>query len=738
MAEDRHHNKDEATNKRVLRTREEVVQDILRASEVTSLSPEEEEADEIRLIAQSLQNRKGSFGLHFAVCDDSARQQEITRRLSALLVDQELVELELSGDEKSLLDTLYSAPGKPAPLVVYGIEKLLPQGNELVHQLRRQDTLQEMQMRREQFRSLGRPLLLWMAEYVYTLIGQQAVDFWSWQGGAAFFTSAAPTPYFSASGSSIQLPQFSEQNTIRKVQQGFVGREEEIKQITAMLSEQQSVLIYGLPGVGKTDLALTVADCLSAEYPDARLYVPLRGSTTNPEDPLNGIRMIIQAFMPLQILPDNQDELLPIYHLVLGGKRALIILDDTPSATVTSIFAPPKGSALIATSRRKLSIPSIQAIRLGTLKMKDSQRLLQSFCSRVTNNEAEDLASLCGFMPVALRIAGSRLARNAHISPTSYAAELRAGGLRSIATPHESLEIFFNKSYNALNAETARVFRQLSVFSNDFDAETEAVVCEDRDNTHLHLLVEGSLVSFDEDTDRYRMIDLLRQYAAGLLSREEQERATQRAVIYYLHSIRDENQLRQEFSREDFWSVIQAIAQPIVRRYAMRYRDPAGVDSLEDIVSSLSTTAYMAVLEQLPKIKLDSSKDIIGLLQTVIKYRIMDERAHQFRRESRYASLPDNIDSLPEVVDPHSQSFENQIADREYVQQLLGVIQDYWKNNLSPADRQIAQYRYQDPPLPFSEIATKLGPSTTETSVRQRHHRILQLTRSHLKNSGLL
>ncbi len=141
-----------------------------------------------RRLKQSLRHSQGNFALFFVGYDGVPQRKLLVQRLRAELPDQNPVELQLNESDESLLDKLLAAPGTPEPLFVYGIEKLLPTGDALDRKLRREKTLHELQLQRERFRQLGRPLLLWMPEYAYAMIGQQAVDFWSWQRGAFFFT----------------------------------------------------------------------------------------------------------------------------------------------------------------------------------------------------------------------------------------------------------------------------------------------------------------------------------------------------------------------------------------------------------------------------------------------------------------------------------------------------------------------------------------------------------------------
>src|ERR1035441_8580818 len=172
-------------------SRDEILRELADIHVTQARDPGEENARNLRRLAQAIRNAEGHFALIFAVCNDRREQRRLGRSLGAQLANPP-VDVTVAGSEPGLLDVLSAAPDPPRPLFVYGLEQMLPSGDDGLR--RRENTLHELQLRREQFRSLGRLFLLCLPEYAYTLIGQQAVDFWSWKSGGFFFTETRRSP----------------------------------------------------------------------------------------------------------------------------------------------------------------------------------------------------------------------------------------------------------------------------------------------------------------------------------------------------------------------------------------------------------------------------------------------------------------------------------------------------------------------------------------------------------------
>ncbi|HKG79316.1 MAG TPA: tetratricopeptide repeat protein [Pyrinomonadaceae bacterium] len=152
---------------------------------------------------------------------------------------------------------------------------------------------------------------------------------------------------------------------------------------------------------------------------------------------------------------------------------------------------------------------------------------------------AEQICKLCGYLPLALRAAGSLLKITVDLDPVDYIAQLQdeRNRLERIGTEGVEIDVAtsFNLSYARLATEAARVFRLLSVFPATFDALAEEVVCADAGHVQLSDLVRRSLVLYDESTKRYRLHELARLFADAKLSTEERAVGQKRFATHYKH-----------------------------------------------------------------------------------------------------------------------------------------------------------------------------------------------------------
>lgn len=322
----------------------------------------------------------------------------------------------------------------------------------------------------------------------------------------------------------------------------FVGREKEIADLLSTLRGGTSAGISGISGmggIGKTELALYVAGKLRDTYPDAQLVVDMRGTDNPPRDPSDALAACIRAFVGLeQRLPDDADELTRLYRSVLEGKRALILLDNAFDSAQARPLLPPAGSALLVTSRRAVTLPRMTRVMLDQLQPTEARELLTGIASRIAPDIADRICYLCGYLPLAIRAAGSLLDVTVDLDPTDYAAQLGDERTRLELIGTEGVDVgveaSFNLSYARLDTDAARVFRQLAVFPASFDAKAEEMVCEDEGHKHLSELLRRSLVLYNADTARYRLHDLARLFADSRLSEEERSAGWMRHAAHYL------------------------------------------------------------------------------------------------------------------------------------------------------------------------------------------------------------
>lgn len=168
-----------------------------------------------------------------------------------------------------------------------------------------------------------------------------------------------PARYAEYAGRVRHIPQTLK--TLRNPTADFTGRSGDIADLVAHLSQDgRSVAIVGIRGmggIGKTELALTVAQALGDRYPDAQLDFELQpGSVPLTAEAL--LAAVIHAFEPEVRLPDELPELQGIYRAVLAGRRGLLLLDNAAGPDqVRPLLPPPAGWAVLVTARVRFPLP---------------------------------------------------------------------------------------------------------------------------------------------------------------------------------------------------------------------------------------------------------------------------------------------------------------------------------------------------------------------------------------------
>ncbi|MGH2523779.1 MAG: NB-ARC domain-containing protein, partial [Anaerolineales bacterium] len=333
----------------------------------------------------------------------------------------------------------------------------------------------------------------------------------------------------------------------------FTGREVELKELLDNFDKGATIFgLRGMGGIGKTALALKLAAVLTPSYPDAQFFLDLQGTSDSPLTPAAALAQVVRAYHPEGMLPESEGELRRLYLAVLHSQRALLLIDNARDAAQVLPLLPPPGCALLVTSRQRLTLPGLIPKDLNTLPPADARELLIKIAPRMAptpgpspvaegyatgEGTADEIARLCGYLPLALRAAGSLLAATPDLSPARYAAQLRDERARLERIGEEGVErdvtASFNLSYARLPEAAARVFRQMAVFPGWFDALADEAVCDDEGHAHLSELVWRSLVDYDETAQRYRLHDPARLFADARLTEPERAAAQQRYAEYY-------------------------------------------------------------------------------------------------------------------------------------------------------------------------------------------------------------
>jgi tetratricopeptide (TPR) repeat protein len=304
----------------------------------------------------------------------------------------------------------------------------------------------------------------------------------------------------------------------------FVGRNKELRKILTGIEKASGAAISGLtgmPGIGKTTLGLVVAHDLVDKYSDAQFFINLRGTSKDPLKPLDVMKHIIHSFYPTEDLRNaTADELAGKYQSALAEKRAVIFLDNAHDASQVSPLLPPSNCFMLVTSRFHFTVSGLQTIKLDILKEKDAVKLITGICSRIINKDAQRIAALCGYLPIALRLAASYLEIHTDWTTEEYINQLSDKAKRLQALQLEgadaSIEALFEQSYQQLSNDEQRFWNMLVVFPASF--KRDALVSVWNLNNAATRKVAGklcqySLLEYDPITTRYHLHDLLADFA---------------------------------------------------------------------------------------------------------------------------------------------------------------------------------------------------------------------------------
>jgi len=325
----------------------------------------------------------------------------------------------------------------------------------------------------------------------------------------------------------------------------FTGRDAEMNELMAKL-ETGGVTISGLQsmgGIGKTVLALKLAELLTPRYPDAQFFLDLKGASDKPLSPAEAMAHIIRAYHPTAKLPESETELKPLYQSVLHGQHALLLMDNARDSQQVLPLLPPATCLLLVTSRQRFTLPGLYPKDLNTLPPKDACQLLLTIAPRI-GAAAEAMAKLCGYLPHALRLAASTLAEQIDLSPADYLRRLKNAKARL-----ELVEASLSLSYDLLNAETQMWWRLLSVFPDTFDQPAGAAVWEmdvEPAQKNLSVLVKYSLVEWQPAIRRYSLHDLARLFAAKQCTESERAAGQQHHAEHYATVLRSADKLYKQ------------------------------------------------------------------------------------------------------------------------------------------------------------------------------------------------
>ena len=358
----------------------------------------------------------------------------------------------------------------------------------------------------------------------------------------------------SPSGPADSEPELSALFQLPRDISDFTGRADLVERLAGLLTPGSVAVpvvdISGQGGVGKTALAVHVAHRLRSSYPDAQLYVNLRGVEVVRLDPAAVLAEFLGYLgIPGSALPPSLEERMRLYRARLTGRRALIVLDNAASeAQVRPLLPGSSGCAVLITSRVRLSaLEGVHTVDLTVLRTDEAVDLFARVAGtdrvRAEPTAVRELVQLCGHLPLAVRIAAARLEDRRHWRLAHYVERLRdeRRRLSELQARDDQVRAAFAVGYELRGPSERRLFRLLGLIrSADFASWTAAALLDSAPAEAEDLadsLVEAQLLEAfggSEGVPRYRFHDLLRLYARERLEQEEADRVRRAATVVLL------------------------------------------------------------------------------------------------------------------------------------------------------------------------------------------------------------
>ncbi len=349
----------------------------------------------------------------------------------------------------------------------------------------------------------------------------------------------------------------------------FIGRQEEIAKLKSLLKEQRLLTLTGAGGAGKTRLALQIAADSIDDYGGGAWLVEL-ASLIEPE-------LLVQTLasaLGIKEMTDLKSE--RALAESIGKKDLLIVFDncehmvDDVASLTEFLLGKCPNIKVLATSREALRCHGERTHRVLSLEypdpnLKESPEILSRYESvrlfieralavnanfRVNNDNAPALAEICAQLdgiPLAIELAAART-KAMSVEQIHKRLDKRftllTGGKRTALPRQQTLKSLIDWSYDLLSENEKKLWNRLSIFSGGWKLESAEKICSDDIITEdevidlLTGLTEKSIVLYDENTERFRMLETIRQYGDEMLKNSnESESLKSKYLEYYIELV---------------------------------------------------------------------------------------------------------------------------------------------------------------------------------------------------------
>ncbi|MFI9812519.1 AfsR/SARP family transcriptional regulator [Saccharothrix variisporea] len=309
----------------------------------------------------------------------------------------------------------------------------------------------------------------------------------------------------------------------------FAGRRADLAAVLAATEAAPVVAVDGMAGVGKTALAVHVAHRVAGRFPHGRLLLDLRGHTpgAEPLTPETALaRLLAMLGVAEHTIPEGLDQRAARWRAELADRKVLLVLDNAASAAqVRPLLPGGSGCLALITSRHRLGV--LDGAEVHTLEPMpdDDAAVLFANVVGVRRAAAEPAAAaevveLCGRLPLAIRIAATRLASRPVWTVADLARRLRdTGRLVQLTVADRSVAAAFALSHRHLDADEQRLLALLGRHpGSDFEAFSVAALAGTsprQAEASLERLLDAHLLG-QRTADRYTCHDLVRQFAREL------------------------------------------------------------------------------------------------------------------------------------------------------------------------------------------------------------------------------